>query len=227
LGCFDSDLYQIQFNIPRPAVYCESTPNYADIFYTTPLAIAYFDKRIAHILSHRNTRLGNQTWGSLSNVIYAFDIQSQAEYKLSPDYNLENSWMCDRATKMRPYLSNGVLISTGATGNIDMATRLNNYLCADIDIIALGDQEVRNASDWEIFETKFRKAVLDGQIYKKTVILEHFNPFKCAGAYNSSSYVNLAKSLNISWMIWGVSSQRFSTCEFYTSKQDLWKLLSV
>lgn len=123
---------------------------------------------------------------------------------------------------MKQHIANGVLISTGATGSIDLATRMNNYMCSAIDIIALGDMEVDSNASWDLFEAKFRQAVVNGTIYNKTVILEHFN--SCG--YRPSKYASLAESLGIAWMIWGVTyNVKTPDCDFYTSTPSLWDLL--
>jgi hypothetical protein len=62
LGCWQSDVYVSKYNIPTTN--CATATNDASIFYTNANAIADYDNRLKHILSHKYT--DGTPWSQLS-----------------------------------------------------------------------------------------------------------------------------------------------------------------
>lgn len=62
LGCWQSDVYVSKYNIPTTN--CATATNDASIFYTNANAIADYDNRLQHILSHKYT--DGTPWSQLS-----------------------------------------------------------------------------------------------------------------------------------------------------------------
>lgn len=62
LGCWQSDGYVSKYNMPTTN--CATATNDASIFYTNTNAIADYDNRLRHILSHKYT--DGTPWSQLS-----------------------------------------------------------------------------------------------------------------------------------------------------------------
>jgi mannan endo-1,4-beta-mannosidase len=71
LGFWSTDQYAYHYSIVQPGTAGAQKIANAAAFYTDPGAIAYFDRRIKHVMAHRNKKLGNKPWSELDDVIYA------------------------------------------------------------------------------------------------------------------------------------------------------------
>ena len=73
LGFWDTDAYALKYGIVRAGTGGQAQQVAdATVFYTSNDAQSYFDKRIRHVLNHKNALLGNKPWSELDNVIYAY-----------------------------------------------------------------------------------------------------------------------------------------------------------
>ena len=99
LGFWSTDRYATTFGIaPDEGPGAAQKISDASEFYTNKKAIAFFDKRIQHILSHRNALMGNATWATLDSVIYAFEPQNEPSSYMVEFYG---QWVCDRAATIK------------------------------------------------------------------------------------------------------------------------------
>lgn len=116
LGCWGNDSYVTKYNLP--AIDCGTTDaslNNVTSWYLNPDAIHDFDNRIEHVLTHKNELLPNSPqWKDLSDYIFAFNIENEAEGHLNNNIAPVPEWWCDRSKFMRGIMGNSkVLISTG------------------------------------------------------------------------------------------------------------------
>lgn len=116
LGCWGNDTYADKYNLPKVDCALGTVKqNNVTSWYGDKRAISDFDKRISHILKHRNKLIrGRPAWKDLSSHIFSFNIQNEGQGHLNGNVAPYPSWWCDRATKMRRIMGKSrVLISTG------------------------------------------------------------------------------------------------------------------
>lgn len=82
----------------------------------------------------------------------------------------EPSWMCGRATKMRPLVTNGILISTGGGSSFSDSVASSYFQCSALDIIAIHDFSNANIDYLQNLEF----AAGNATAYNKSIILEEF-----------------------------------------------------
>lgn len=144
LGCYtlyDAYTDMLGIFIPKDGK-CADVSN----FYTDPTAIAAFDDRIKHILSFKSPNFNNRPWSSISEAIFAFDIQNLGQ---GWDKSISDSWWCNRAAFMRKILTPEIRISSGGSINLQSSlSAYTNYPCSAIDIIGLSNQ-FGNVADWK------------------------------------------------------------------------------
>lgn len=168
LGCWRRDAYVSKYNLTEDvSPNCNTTLNQPRAFYTDDNAQADFDRRIAHILTHPNPNFGNRAWGEISEAVFGFQPENEAQGHMNnPDWG----WACRRAATMRNYISNGILIVTG--GGVDFTTSLvdDNFNCASIDIVSIHDYSSSSTQFSSGLATAKSKAIATG----KRVIMEEF-----------------------------------------------------
>ncbi|KAJ3073900.1 hypothetical protein HDU98_000359 [Podochytrium sp. JEL0797] len=191
-------------------------PGGAATFYTSPTAQKQYDNRIAHILNHRNALLGNAPWFSLSNSIYSFNIQNEAESALGS--TLPNpDWWCSRANAIKSLLPQGspILVSTGGNQNPTDAFIPQALNCPAIDAIT-----VHTYGDVANLIPQMVSAQKGG----KTVVMEEFGAQGAAQA-NEIAYAGGLMNKNcIPWMIWQVSSVTQPTDYEFSPTSSIWSV---
>ncbi|KAJ3074944.1 hypothetical protein HDU98_009719 [Podochytrium sp. JEL0797] len=196
--------------------YCQSYG--ASGFYTSSDAQAKFDARIAHVLNHKNAYMGNTPWSSLSNSIYAFDIQNEAESAIGS--SLPNpDWWCSRANTIKNLLPQGspILISTGGNQNPTDAFISQNLNCPSIDIIS-----VHTYGDVAPLIPQMVAAKKGG----KVVVMEEFGAQGPAQASEIAYTAGLMNANGIPWMVWEVSSVTLANDFEFSPTSSIWKTLS-
>lgn len=95
-------------------------PNNVTSWCLNPTAIQDFDNRIQHVLEHRNRPIpGHPQWKDLSDYIFAFDVENEAEGHLNNDIAPVPEWWCDRSRFMRSIMGDSrVLVATGSFPSI-------------------------------------------------------------------------------------------------------------
>ncbi|CAF2834480.1 unnamed protein product [Rotaria sp. Silwood2] len=96
LGCYayKADGYVSKYGIPT-AIGC-SPPNDASTFYSNEQAKTDSVNRLRYLLDHVNPHFG-QRWGSLSRVIFSFQIENESQGHMLT-YNVH--WMCNINTRI-------------------------------------------------------------------------------------------------------------------------------
>ncbi len=179
LGCTSEDAYVSKFNLASTFPNCKlrnTSMNNPSTFYTSGTAISNFENRCKHILSFASPNFNGRAWGSLGEVILAFDIQNEPQALMS---QFITSWTCDRATALHSLVSNGVLLSSGGGHSFDdsIQYRQNSstilwplFFCQYIDVVAVHAWD----ADEESTKAGLLSAVTLASKYQKKVIFESF-----------------------------------------------------
>ena len=61
---------------PSPPPLLRQAINNVVPFYADPQMEVELDRRIAHIVTHKNALMGHQTWGSLSSVVFGLEVRT-------------------------------------------------------------------------------------------------------------------------------------------------------
>ncbi|KAI0202966.1 beta-1,3-mannanase [Astrocystis sublimbata] len=106
-------------------------------FYTNSDAISTFQKRISHVMSHKNPNNG-KTWAESSEYIFAFEAQNEADQPNNhPDTT--SKWQCTMAQTIKDNLngSGDILITTGGGGWVDASLPDALFSCDALDVLAI------------------------------------------------------------------------------------------
>lgn len=177
LGCPRYDAYASTLHLNN----CTSSGDFvlsdATQFYWNSSIINAYDQRLRTILSHRNPYIGNRSWGNLTEVIFAIDVQNGQQFGNSV---FSTRWICSRATLIRSQLSHGILVATSAkfsdvsSGSTDSA----GYTCADVDIIAIeGVTKSTQLTQALALGTQFGKLILAQSICSSYPSVRSFDLF--------------------------------------------------
>jgi mannan endo-1,4-beta-mannosidase len=197
LGCWAEDAYYFTYHFPSGFPGCNAQKNDVHSFYQNSSIEAVFDHRLIHIVTHRNPLMGNRTWGELSEVIFTFAAQNEAQSFIpSRDWD----WACRRAKTMRPHLAPGILLSTnGATVADSLQTQL--FECPELDLMA-----VHNYGGGEKVAANYSMVARQlAETYNKRVYVEEFG---ATGDNNGTKAVGLQQqidgilSAHIPFMFW-------------------------
>lgn len=216
LGCYayKSDGYVSKYGIPT-ASGC-SPPNNASKFYSNEQAKADFVARLRYLLDHINPHFG-QRWGSLSRVVFSFQIENESQGHMST-YTAQ--WMCDINTRIRSVINNGILLSTGGDVDYGLSLRLENFQCSALDLIALHDYTM----DGDYAHKKFQEPIRLAQQYGKRVYVEEFGgrgDTQMAQALNAIAAT--AHQQGLPWLVWQVVPHaRSGDYEFFTNEKVAW-----
>ncbi len=167
-----------------------------------------FDARLAHVLSHRNAKMGGRPWGSLGEVVFAVEAENEAMghfANLTSDF--AGAWECARARAMKPYVSNGVLIATGGVTNITDSAFPSFFQCPEIDLVGIHDYD--RGGD---VPTQLAKAVSLARASGKRTYVEEFScdaNLDCDGSVDCRATCNeqqivAYEALGLPWMHWAV-----------------------
>ncbi|KAH9120458.1 hypothetical protein LEN26_011086 [Aphanomyces euteiches] len=204
LGCWDTDAYVSKYNLP--VTECSKAVNRADAFYTNTNAQADFDRRLAHILQHKNPNFGNRAWGNIPEAILGFEPQNESQGWLHSTSNGQlvvpnPNWVCDRATKMRQYIPNkNILILSGGGTDYDSCKLINFFQCP--------------APICEF-----------GQPVQQGVIVEEFG-YGSNKAANFAKFTSTAQSAGLPWVMWeALKPGNTGDYETWTSESAAWQAI--
>ncbi|CAF1019733.1 unnamed protein product [Rotaria sp. Silwood1] len=216
LGCYayKADSYVSKYGIPTVSG-C-SPPNDASKFYSNEQAKTDFTNRLRYLLDHVNPHFG-QRWGSLSRVIFSFQIENESQGHMST-FNVR--WMCDINIRIRSLVNNGVLLSTSGDVDYGLSLRLENFQCSAIDLISLHDYTM----DGDYSRRKFQEAIRLAQQYAKRVYVEEFGG---RGDTQMAQALNIIRATahqqGLPWLVWQiVSNARSEDYEFFTNDRTAW-----
>jgi len=214
LGCWAADAYVSKYNIKSTAPNCDVSVNQPRVFYTDNNAQADFDKRIVHILTHKNPNFGNRSWGEISEAVFAFAPENEAQGHMNnPDWE----WACRRAATMKKYISNGVLINTG--GGVDFSSSLvdNHFQCENISVISIHSYDGNPADFTSTLSAAKTKAISKG----KRLVVEEFGATgsDSAKAAAISKIIDAISGVGVPFLPWEFLRPSSSDYEFYTDGQ--------
>lgn len=216
LGCYayKADAYVSKYGIPTVGG-C-SPPNDASKFYSNEQTKTDFVNRLRYLLDHINPHFG-QRWGSLSRVIFSFQIENESQGHIS---TYDARWMCDINTRIRSYVTSGVLLSTGGDVDWGLSLRRENFQCPALDLVSLHDYTM----DGDYSRTKFQEAIQLAQQYGKRVYVEEFGG---RGDTQMTQALNViaatAHQQGLPWLVWQVvPNARSGDYEFFTKDQRAW-----
>lgn len=134
LGCWASDAYVNKYDLPVTDD-CGTAANQPDNFYANSSAVADFDSRIRYVLAHKNPYFDNRMWSELDEVVYAFDVENEAQAYMN---TRDPSWMCGRAETIRSALGDsGILVGTGGGGAFGDSLEIDYFTCPSLDIVSV------------------------------------------------------------------------------------------
>jgi len=218
LGCWAADAYVKKYGYTNTAPNCDTSKNQPSAFYTNANSQADFDRRLIHILTHKNPHFNNRAWGSISEAVFSFSPENEAQGHISStDWN----WHCRRAATMKPYISNGVLISTG--GGVDFPTSLvtNNFKCDNISIIAIHSYD---AGSWS---SQLGNAKSLAKEYNKRIIAQEFGSTGSDSSKASSlgNQITAIANAGVPWMPWEFVNPQTTDYEFFTGTST-WNIVA-
>ena len=197
LGCWSEDAYYRKYQFPSGYPGCNAQKNDVRQFYQNATIEAEFDRRLLHIVQHRNALMGNRTWGHLHEAVLTFAAQNEAQSFIpSRDWD----WACRRAKLLRPHLHPHVLLSTnGAT--VDDSLQLPLFQCPHLNLMA-----VHNYGGGETVAANYTKVARAlAEHYGKRVYVEEFG----AQGDNATKAAGLAEQVDgmwegghVPWMFW-------------------------
>ncbi|CAF1573930.1 unnamed protein product, partial [Didymodactylos carnosus] len=153
--------------------------------------------RARHILTHVNPYY-NRQWGSLSQAIFSIQIENESQGHMN---KYTSDWLCDLSIRIRPLVSNGVLLSSGGGTEFGNSLRLEYFQCKALDLIGLHDY----TTNYNFAVSKVKEAVQLAQTYGKRVYVEEFGDRgdkQMESALNSVAYA--AHGNGVPWVIWQV-----------------------
>ncbi|CAK4937518.1 unnamed protein product [Aphanomyces euteiches] len=222
LGCWDTDAYVSKYNLP--VTECSKAVNRADAFYTNTNAQADFDRRLAHILQHKNPNFGNRAWGNIPEAILGFEPQNESQGWLHSTSNGQlvvpnPNWVCNRATKMRQYIPNkNILILSGGGTDYDSCKLINFFQCAAINVIAIHTYSDANSNVFSQFVSLANQ-------YNKRVIVEEFG-YGSNKAANFAKFTSTAQSAGLPWVMWeALKPGNTGDYETWTSESAAWQAI--
>jgi len=173
------------------------SPNDASKFYTDKNAIADFDRRLVHILTHRNPHFNNRQWAELSEVVFSFEAQNEAMGHMGL-VNL--NWQCDRAKVLKQYVKNGVLVSTGGGIDFDTSSKVQYFQCPYINVISLHTYDY----DANKIGQKVAEAKNLAFKYGKRIIVEEFGAKGGDKQNVLNRQIAAIKNQGVPWIVWQI-----------------------
>lgn len=209
LGWWSTDAYALSLGIVKAGSSGVQQVTDASKFYTSSSAAASWDNRMAHILAHKNSLLGNKPWSQLGSVVYAFEPQNEPQGHMSL---VSSSWVCDRAEKLQSLLSSAgssILVSSG--GGITTTTSLDSSFtgCDALDVISV--------HDYGTDATTTVNALVSAQKSlgsSKAVIMGEWGATGQNKATIVKNFVSGFKAAGIPQMVWEVTSPGKGAADF-------------
>jgi len=195
------------------------------------------DARLQHVLTHRNPLMGNRAWGTMNDVVFSVEAENEAMGGVAGvDDAFAGAWQCARARAMRPYVSNGVLISTGGTKDAYDSAYPSFFDCADIDVVG-----IHNYSKGSDVPGQLQGVIALAQSKGKRVMIEEFGcdpavdgaPAGLSDAQKrqwratcNEQEILRYEQLGLPWMLWSVVAPSDTLREVFTDDAS-WPVLSA
>lgn len=218
LGCWGNDTYVSKYKLP--AVDCNTasaSSNDVTWFYQDPSPIYDYDKRIKHILEHRNTLLsGSPQWKDLSDYIFSFNIENEGQGHLRNNVPPAPNWWCDRSKKMRAIMGGSkVLISTGGGNEFPNSDIPENWACSTLDIIDIHSYNGVNG-----FKQNAPVSLQHAKAAEKLVLFEEFGATGNDKASIIQQHIDVFNGLRVPWSVWQISKpgKGAADYEFWTDE---------
>ncbi|EFJ52864.1 hypothetical protein VOLCADRAFT_86264 [Volvox carteri f. nagariensis] len=224
LGCWGNNAYVDKYNIPTTNAcgYGGVEDNDLNAFYNNANAAADMDRRFTHIISHRHPGFSNRPWSAIPEAILGFDIQNEGQAH-QRNGNIPNpNWICERAKKLKPQLSSGMLVLTGAGADVWDSVLSQHFACSSIDVVCVHSYM---ADDWS---SKLPPVIQAAKQDGKRIIVEGFGATgwgsKAAGLQKQ---IDVFQNLGVPWMVWQVvKPNNYDNYEVFTDDTDSWSVLS-
>ena len=200
LGFWDTDAYALKYGIvgSGTAGQAQQVAN-AATFYTSNDAMSFFDKRIKHVLNHKNALLGNKPWSQLDNVIYAIEPQNEPMGHMNL---VSTSWNCDRAATIQSQLPSGSSIQISTGGGITIQASLQNWAfnCPHFDIVSVHDYGTDVSTSISALQWGQQQAKQSGKI----VVFEEWGANGYSKASIIGAFVPALQKAGIPHLIWEI-----------------------
>ncbi|GAA6009280.1 uncharacterized protein JCM10292_000758 [Rhodotorula paludigena] len=218
LGFWATDSYAVQLNIvPKGSSGAQKVANAAS-FYTNAWSIQMFEKRLAHIMSHKNSLMGNQPWSELDSVIYAVEPQNEPQGHMAM---ASSTWACDRAKYLKGLITSNIKVSTG--GGITTTDSLGGWAtgCPAFDVISVHDYGTSAST------TANALAAAKANNPGKEVIMGEWGAAGVNKAAIISQFVAAFKEKGVSWMHWQITNPGAKEKDFEVwTDEPAWKALT-
>eukprot|EP01117_Protostelium_nocturnum_P020664 TRINITY_DN9409_c0_g1_i1.p1 TRINITY_DN9409_c0_g1~~TRINITY_DN9409_c0_g1_i1.p1 ORF type:complete len:417 (+),score=108.99 TRINITY_DN9409_c0_g1_i1:381-1631(+) len=183
----------------------------AEKFYTSSDAQRDYDKRIQHVLQHRNPYLGNTTWGQLTDVVWAFGIQNEGRGHMQ-NFKQPWTWHCNRAKAMRPMINKKIYITTGGGADFSDSLQDAHFQCPDIDVIGLHNYGTSSDDVRKNVNTGISKAKQHG----KKIIYEEYGAEGNNKAKVIGDQADVCNQLGVPFWPWEFVKADQSSYEYWT-----------
>ncbi|KAF2232587.1 glycoside hydrolase family 5 protein [Viridothelium virens] len=141
-------------------------------FYTTSDAKQALKNRIAHVLSHVDSKTGNK-WADSGDRIFGFEAMNEAFTGLSTsDFSQYAPWQCEMATAINGNSSSGSptpLVMTGGGNYVDVSLESAYFTCPDLNVLG-----IHAYGDGDLTTSKLQPYVSKAQQNRKKLILEEW-----------------------------------------------------
>jgi hypothetical protein len=159
----------------------------------------------------------------IPEAILAFDIQNEGQSYLNSAGTAANpSWVCNRASALRPQLSgNGILIGTGGGADVSDSVIDQHFACGAIDVIGVHSYD---AGAWA---ARLGGIVSKAKAAGKRIIVEEFGQFGGDRASSLSRQITDIRNAGVPWMVWQVTKPNLpNDYEIWKDDGAAWPVLS-
>ncbi|KAF0692738.1 Aste57867_16196 [Aphanomyces stellatus] len=221
LGCWGTDAYVAKYGFPVSAT-CDVNVNRPNGFYTRADAQADFDRRLEHILTHKNPHFQNRVWGNIPEAVFGFEPQNESQGHMEDPQSgaLPNpQWICRRATLMRQFISSQtILVMTGGGTDYTSSALVENFQCPAVDVVSIHTYDSANVNVLHEFMALARQ-------HHKRLIVEEFG-FQQNKASNLAQFTSVLHTLGLPWMVWQVLKPgNTGDYETWTNENEAWQAL--
>lgn len=212
LGRFvEQDIYATTFKLPSSD---------ASSFYSNPTIVAAYQARIAHILNYKSSSFSNRPWGSLGEVIYAFDVQSEPQ---AYDTSFISGWTCSMASMMKPLLSNGVLVASGGGADFSDSLSTEYFQCSSLDIVAFHSISNIVGSIQDGLSDAYSLSISNN----KLIVFEAFGYAHNPKSGFFQQVLATCTQLGIPWVVWEVMiPNNYADYEMFIQDSTTWQIIS-
>ena len=195
------------------------------------------DARLQHVLTHRNPKMGNRAWGAMGDVVFSVEAENEAMGGVAGvDDAFAGAWQCARAKAMKPFVSNGVLISTGGVKDAYDSAYPSFFDCAEIDVVG-----IHNYSKGSDVPGQLQGVIARAESKGKRVMIEEFgcdpdvdgapgglsdDQKRAWRATCNEQEILRYEQLGLPWMLWSVVTPGDTLREVSTDDPS-WPVLSA